>query len=848
MNKPDYSLRRRRVNQKLLDNAKVVIPDWLDGEIKGEEYVAINPLRRDDKIGSFSVNLTKGVWKDFAVDNFAGPDLVSLYMALKSLEESTALDELESLLSEPGLTGQPPHARQSNTPAKPDVQSAPAPTDCHLPPDTHPDLGVPSMTWEYRSAEGLIAFYVYRFETDKGKETRPVSYNPEKQDWQWRLPSPPLPIYHLDQITDDGDTGVVIVEGEKAADAATEQFPDYISTTSSSGSSNALKSDWSPLYGRSVTLIPDADEPGTKYAMTVAADLLVNGADVFIVDTLALGWTDGDDVADYPDLTQDWLTEHRLPIKDWADFRGMDEPIIEAAARMSPLDYDRRKDALVDLLGGVGKRTLDEQVKRAKQAYAKAEAEADESDASGLFAGEEPWPEVVDGKALVEEIQSVIRSHVILSHHDALAVALWIVLSYVFRAFRVCPRLLVSSPEKRCGKTTLLETIQAMCFRGLAAANISAASLFRGLEAWSPTLLIDEADTFLHGNDELRGILNSGHTRSTAFVIRTVGDEHEPRLFPTFAPIAIGMIKRPPDTLLDRSVVIRLQRKLGTDPVTPLPLEAENAYRPIRQKCLRWAQDNVEELRGDRELTPAEIGNDRARDNWIPLTAIAQQCGLLEAAHDACRQLTLKEDDSLTVELLADIQQIFQESNKERLPSQTLVKKLVAMEERPWAEFSHGKPLNPNLLARMLKDFDVHTRQAKAGSKNLKHYFLEDLAPLFERYLNKESGSPLPKTTATPLPTGGSPDDTKAAAVADSVAEADLPPDAGAESLLPEASSSDPDPVVAKGKTLPLPTTSAPAQSGRGLEPGSGVADKNRGKPFTFSHASSKEDRDHDAV
>ena len=174
----------------------------------------------------------------------------------------------------------------------------------------------------------------------------------------------------------------------------------------------------------------------------------------------------------------------------------------------------------------------------------------------------------------------------------------------MFRAFRVCPRLLVSSPEKRCGKTTLLETIQAMCFRGLAAANISAASLFRGLEAWSPTLLIDEADTFLHGNDELRGILNSGHTKSTAYVIRTVGDEHEPKLFPTFAPIAIGMIKRPPDTLLDRSIVIRLQRKLGTDPVTSLPLEAENDYLPIRQKCLRWAEDNIGESGGRQGTDP----------------------------------------------------------------------------------------------------------------------------------------------------------------------------------------------------------------------------------------------------
>ena len=224
------------------------------------------------------------------------------------------------------------------------------------------------MTWDYRTAEGRIAFSVYRFDTDNGKETRPVSYNPEKQDWQWKLPAPPLPVYHLDLLTENQDTCVVVVEGEKAADAASELFPDYISTTSASGSSNALKSDWSPLYGREVSLIPDADEPGMKYAKTVAAELLVNSANVFIIDTLALGWSDGNDVADYPDLNQEWLLEQRVPIQEWDGFKDMDELIIAAAARLSPLDYDRRKDELVELLGGVNKRTLDGLVKQARQA------------------------------------------------------------------------------------------------------------------------------------------------------------------------------------------------------------------------------------------------------------------------------------------------------------------------------------------------------------------------------------------------------------------------------------------------------------------------------------------------
>jgi putative DNA primase/helicase len=326
-------------------------------------------------------------------------------------------------------------------------------------------------------------------------------------------------------------------------------------------------------------------------------------------------------------------------------------------------------------------------------------------------------------------------------------------LTYSYRAFRVCPRLLVSSPEKRCGKTTLLETIQALCYRGLTASNISAASLFRSLDAWSPTLLVDEADTFLPNNDELRGILNSGHTRSSAYVLRTVGDQHTPKRFPTFAPIAIGMIKRPADTLLDRSIVIQLRRKLTAEPVVPLPLEAESEYLPLRQKCLRWVADQGEDLNADRSLVPTDLENDRAGDNWQPLLAIAAACDRLNDAQAACRQLSVNDDDNQTVALLSDLRQIFVEERKDKLRTTVLIKKLIALEERPWGEFQRGRPLNANGLASLLKDFGVNSVQVRVGPKNHRHYQLADLMPVFERYLPSESVGLPPESAATPLQT-----------------------------------------------------------------------------------------------
>ena len=123
------------MNKKLLSNARTVLDDWLVGETKGGEYVAINPLRNDSSTGSFSINLTTGVWKDFAVEGFAGPDLVSLYMALHDLDESAALDALEAYLSKSGLNNLSAARKHIAKPEKTEVKSAPAPADCHMPPE-----------------------------------------------------------------------------------------------------------------------------------------------------------------------------------------------------------------------------------------------------------------------------------------------------------------------------------------------------------------------------------------------------------------------------------------------------------------------------------------------------------------------------------------------------------------------------------------------------------------------------------------------------------------------------------------------------------------------------------------
>src|ERR1041384_2322141 len=132
----------------------------------------------------------------------------------------------------------------------------------------------------------------------------------------------------------------------------------------------------------------------------------------------------------------------------------------------------------------------------------------------------DPWPEAVDGKLLLDELNQQLRRFVVLPKWAPETLALWTLHTYAFQLRDVSSYVGLESPEKRCGKTTLLAVLSELANRPVVAANISPPAFFRVIEETCPTLLIDEADTFLHGNDELRGILNSGYSRKTAYVVR----------------------------------------------------------------------------------------------------------------------------------------------------------------------------------------------------------------------------------------------------------------------------------------------------------------------------------------
>ena len=344
----------KRIAAAALSAAGRLVPFWLpDGRQEGAEWSALNPLRNDSKLGSFKVNLNSGVWKDFASDD-AGGDLISLYAYLYGMDQLGAAKALAADLSINLDDAAPAPAAPAKSKAdSPWVPVLPAPDDAPAPPIAHIKRGKPEATWCYRDGQGRRNSYVYRFRTaDGGKETLPLVWATNAatgaSEWRWMGMPVSRQLYALDQLQAMPGANVVIVEGEKCADAAAQLLPDYVCMTWAGGSNAVSKSDWAPLAGRTVAIWPDHDAAGLKAADKIAETLAALGCNVKIisldsVQDRAGGW----DVADA--LAEGWTPAAALNFIR-ANLRavGVVKPIsIPEGARAEILDDESWADALI---------------------------------------------------------------------------------------------------------------------------------------------------------------------------------------------------------------------------------------------------------------------------------------------------------------------------------------------------------------------------------------------------------------------------------------------------------------------------------------------------------------------
>jgi putative DNA primase/helicase len=462
----------------------------------------------------------------------------------------------------------------------------------------------------------------------------------------------------------------------------------------------------------------------------------------------------------------------------------------QALARLSsmpPLEYDKIREKEAEKLG-VRVSVLDAEVQFSRKLQQAG------SGTSGMFPEVMPWPEAVNANELLHDMVSAIRRFIVCDEETAIAAALWCIFTWLIDHVQISPLAIITAPEKRCGKTQLLTLMGRLVHRPLSASNISPAATFRVIEAYHPTLLIDEADTFFRDNEELRGIINSGHTRQASYVIRSVGTNHEPKQFSTWAAKALSGIGNLPETIMDRSIVLVLRRKLAGEQAQRIRHTDFNLFDELASKIARLTCDFGKTIALSRPSLP-EVLNDRAQDNWEPLLAIADHAGghWPQAARSAALKLSgeVRYSVSLSTKLLADIRELF-DAGAVRISSADLVTGLCRDPEKPWATYNKGKPLSQHQLSKLLGGYKIQSKTIRIGHSTPKGFEKSQFEDVFARYLapapSINATTPQPSATAIDIVAGAEggcqlkqePETLSSALSNDCGAVADFTPSAGA--------------------------------------------------------------------
>ena len=366
----------------------------------------------------------------------------------------------------------------------------------------------------------------------------------------------------------------------------------------------------------------------------------------------------------------------------------------------------------------------------------------DASDASsyeGVSGGGSPT--VPNDPTLLEiltDLERFVSDHAIFPDpHAPRAIALWIVHTHAIDRFDSTPRLTISSAEKGSGKTRVLEILETTVKDPLRAADVSAATLYRAIEKRSPTILLDEYDVLFRSSadsgDSIRGVVNAGYRRGNP-VLRCVGKDFQVEPFETFAAVGLAGNGDPPETILDRSVVVRIRKRKPSETVKRWRVATSVPEgHALRDRVAAWASSGWTPVFPDDEPGIA----DRLLDVWEPLLAIADAAGGTwpEDARSAVTALTeTLEVESLTIRLLREIRDLWP-AGKEWVASKDLLLALQAIEDGPW---SPGGPfgergLTAHRLARMLHPYRVSSSHNAANTARgyLRFAFLDP----WDRYL-----------------------------------------------------------------------------------------------------------------
>ena len=389
-------------------------------------------------------------------------------------------------------------------------------------------------------------------------------------------------------------------------------------------------------------------------------------------------------------------------------------------------------------------------------------SKANGSRGSGTAPKEPPAPAVPAPPTadILEAVGVFINRFVVLpSRASYLALALFVLHTWAFKAAHATPYFVIESPEKQSGKTRVLEVLQLICRNPAKAASVTAAALFQTISSGQPTLLIDEADAIFGGggdrNEELRGILNAGNVPGSP-VIRG-GRDGTPIPSETFAPKVIAGIAtgKLPDTIRDRAIVVPIDRKLRTQRVERLRRHRlTGELDRLRAQLQAWAEANLEHLHGYDLPEPLEAISDRLEEAWEPLLAIADLAGgeYPARARAAVEDLAEDGEDDATTSylLLMRLHAVFR--FRAANFSREICDELNRDENLPFGSWNDDKGIRPSELARQLKRYRARPRTIRLGNERAKGYAREQLESAWRAY-----GADFPVTpVTTPGNTGDS--------------------------------------------------------------------------------------------
>ncbi|UNU73653.1 DUF3631 domain-containing protein [Moraxella nasovis] len=586
--------------------------------------------------------------------------------------------------------------------------------------------------------DGQELFVKVRFDKDGKKWIKPFHFNGKYYKMGEPKAIDKKPLYQPKPL---GDV-VYIVEGEKCVHALINIG---LTATTTGGATSVDKCDLTPLQGRKCVLWRDNDDSGIKWQGELANALDGLNIAYSVIDIAGVKMPNGDDLPPKGDcydfikaFGKDddviWEVQH-LPLLDLSllntdnanDLLALDEQVIQLQSHIAELaNLDEMRLHL--LLPQVAKRYSISKDRLLQWVY--------EYKQGDLVTDPTPFDTAVSHDEIYTALYELVNRHIVIDEPLKVAFVLWVMFSYLVDISDIAPIAWITAPEKSCGKSTLLGLFERVVNRPFVTQNPTMAVIYRVMERYKPTLLVDEIDTNLKHNDKLLGIVNSGYSRHNSKTARTNMDKGGGfDVFDSFGAKVFCGIGEMKGTFASRAIRFELRRKGKDDKVHRL----NKATLPhsqtdiIRQKCKRWAMDNRQAVAGVQiELLPID---DRSFDNWYILLQIATVLGKYDTAKHACLAMCqIKGEPSINEQLLADIREIW---NGERMSSKLLLEKLNALDEAMWQTINNGQEMTAHQFAKKLKSFGIKSKdmRIKDNPTTIKGFLKSDFQKVWDNYL-----------------------------------------------------------------------------------------------------------------